>query len=161
MKNVPVSCAILVFSGCLPGAITHYQATMEPVAVCTILGGQSQCDPPPDGGTSLFTSLSVDEKGADSRVFMQQEVFPAKEEQGRLTMEDIRETVRPSNGCRTRSMLRLDVLHDDPGFGVRQQLTGVMEESNTTEGDPQQCGRNVPYGELRRYRLTATELSQP
>ena len=53
------------------------------------------------------------------------------------------------------------MLHDDPGFGLRQELKGFYEEGSTAEGDPQQCGRNVPYGQVTRWRLDAVETSQP
>jgi hypothetical protein len=163
--SLPLRRALLLLTvpaaACLPGAITHYQAELVPVATCAIVSGRQQCDDPGDAGTREFTSLSVDERGEDSRVFLRQEAYPAVLEGGRLTSDDVRETVSRTSSCRTRASFRLDALQDDPGFGTRGQLTGVLEETNTTEGDPQQCGRNVPYGEIRRYRLTAVEVTQP
>lgn len=147
-------------AACLPGAITHYAASLVPVASCAIRSGQADCQDPGDAGTTVHTSLSVESRDDATRVFLRQEIYVGTQDQGRLRVEDIREQVRPSS-CQTRSTFRLDALHDDPGFGIRQQLHGVVEESNTVEGDPQQCGLNVPYGDLVRYQLTATEVTQP
>lgn len=147
---------------CLPGAVTHYQTVLTPLAACEIQQGQETCVDPADAGISVTGSMSVDERGDSTRVFFRQEVMVGSMDNvGRLTVELNRDAVREQNGCATRQRLYLTGLHDDPGFGLRQEINGVFEEGNLALGDPQQCGRNVPYGSLTRYKFSAVETSQP
>jgi hypothetical protein len=149
-------------AGCLPGTVTHYSAKLAPVALCDINQGDRYCQPPENGGDLVFGSLSVDERADETRVYFRGDTLVGKMDgQGHLVVDVQRDALREQSGCLTRQRVVMDVLHDDPGFGIRQELRGTYEESNTAEGDPQQCGRNVPYGQVTRYKLVATETSQP
>ena len=154
--------AVVLGSACLPGAVTHYQTVLTPVAVCEIEQGVQNCQEPGDGGISITGSMSVDEREDSTRVFFRQEVLVGEvNTQGELKVSVDRDSVREQNGCATRQTLLMRGIHDDPGFGLRQEINGVFEEGNLALGDPQQCGRNVPYGTLTRYRMLAVETSQP
>lgn len=160
MKAVPMH-MMWVCVGCLPGALTHYQAELVPLADCSVDQGQTSCLAPGDGGMAYRGSMSVDERGESSRVFFRQETLVGTASEDHVHAESVRDLLREQSGCKTRQRLVLDAVHDDPGLGLRQELTGTVEESTTTEGDPQQCGRNVPFGAVKRYRLTAVQVTEP
>ncbi|MBI5498506.1 MAG: hypothetical protein HY904_26125 [Deltaproteobacteria bacterium] len=152
---------VLAAGACLPNAIVHYAATLTQVATCEIHAGTVDCQPPADGGVILGGTLSVDEREDRTRVFFRDETMLGTFDGDTLKVSDTRDLIREASGCMTRQHRELDGIVDNPGFGIRRELTGEFRESTTAEGDPQQCGVNVPYGELRRFRVEAVEVSQP
>ncbi|MEW5850332.1 MAG: hypothetical protein AB2A00_16195 [Myxococcota bacterium] len=160
MRRVVVL-VLMAAAACLPGNIVHYQADLVPLADCNLRRGELECLAPADGGTRISGVMSVDERGDDTRVFFRQETLVGTFDGDRLHVENVRELVREQSGCLTRQTLKIDGLVDDPGFGLRREINGSAEESAITDGDPQQCGLNIPYGQVRRYTLHAVEVTQP
>ena len=79
----------------------------------------------------------------------------------RFHVEKEQAVVHEQDGCRTRRAFVMDGLKDDPGFGLRRQITGSAEESSVTDGEPRVCGRNIPFGDRTRFALHAVEVNQP
>lgn len=152
---------LVVTSGCVEGALAHYQATFEHVADCKVTGGVEDCRNPGDQATHIQSRISVDDRGEDSRMFMRQDTLVGPIENNSFHMEQVHEQVYEQSGCKNRQVLKFDGVVDDPGFGMRREIQGELVESSVTDGDPQACGRNVPYGDIKRYKVVATEIYNP
>lgn len=151
----------LVLSGCVEGTLAHYEATLEHVADCTIVGGVEDCRDPGEAAVHVHTRMSVDERGDDSRLFLREDTLLGPISDNTIHVQSSRESIYEQSGCKSRQSSRLDGWIDDPGFGMRRQVTGTMDELTLTEGDQQACGRNVPYGTRKKYRVTAVEVFNP
>jgi hypothetical protein len=141
--------------------MSHWRAELTPVAECRVLSGVEECFAPANGGTLVVAGMSVDERLEESRVFLRQDTLLGLFDGDRLHVERARDQVREESGCLTQQSLLMDGLVDDPGLGLRREITGTYEERNLTSGDPSGCGRSVPYGSVTKYRLVAVEVSQP
>lgn len=148
-------------SGCVEGTLAHYQAKMEHLADCQVRAGVEECAAPGASRKDIQSRMTIDERGEHTRVFMLEETLVGPMENNSLHVISTHEQVRDESGCLTRQTRKLDGVIDEPGFGMRRELVGTLETSNVTDGDPQQCGQNVPYGQISRYRVVALEVFNP